>query len=117
MMNQAKRTVAEERVLVLASLVEAGLLSPTVLTEAGLPFLLCGDLTALCRQMEEGAGVVLVSEAVLAGEGLKCLSEELGRQPPWSDLPILLLSRGAAGPVVGAVRWIGSATSWSWMLR
>ena len=55
----------------------------------------------VCEQLTAGAGAVLIAEeAVHGGDG--CLAEWLGRQPPWSDLPVLILARAGANSVAVA---------------
>ena len=53
------------------------------------------DVNALCRKIQEGAAAVLISEeALLAHPDL--LAGCVTRQPVWSDLPILVMSRAGA---------------------
>jgi signal transduction histidine kinase len=47
-------------------------------------------------------GLILTDEA-LAGEGIECLQALVQAQPPWSDLPVLLLTSGPAEPQYAAV--------------
>lgn len=55
----------------------------------------CEGMPALCSQLSEGAGAVLVSEEALAAEP-ECLLRWLGTQPVWSDVPIIVLSRSGS---------------------
>src|ERR1700686_4131951 len=89
-MREMKTSPIEGRVLVLAPATGDAALCWQVLTEAGLPRHGCGDLGCLCRALEEGAEAILLTEEVFAGGGPDCLIEALRRQPPWSDLPVLL---------------------------
>jgi len=47
-------------------------------------------------------GLILTDEA-LAGDGVECLHALVEAQPPWSDLPVLLLSSGPREPQYAAV--------------
>ena len=47
---------------------------------------------------EPRAGGVIVAEEALAESGLVQLERFLAAQPPWSDLPIILLTRGRSAP-------------------
>jgi signal transduction histidine kinase len=47
-------------------------------------------------------GLILTDEA-LAGDGIECLQSLVQAQPPWSDLPVLLLTSGPAEPQYAAV--------------
>ena len=44
------------------------------------------------------AGGAIIAEEALDREGLAAIENWLGRQPPWSDLPIILLTKGRGGP-------------------
>jgi ABC-type branched-subunit amino acid transport system permease subunit len=44
--------------------------------------------------MESGVAVVLLTEESLAIDRAGALAEELARQPAWSDLPVIILTRG-----------------------
>jgi PAS domain S-box-containing protein len=57
----------------------------------------CASVDHLASVMEAGAGAVVVSEeALTTREG--ALAEQLMRQPVWSDLPIIILSRAGVEP-------------------
>jgi len=47
---------------------------------------------------EPRAGGLILAEEALNEEGLQILERWLGAQPPWSDLPVVLLTRGRARP-------------------
>jgi signal transduction histidine kinase len=85
-----------ERVLVLAPTAADAALTRQLLAEAGLACAVCSDLPGLCRELAAGAGAVLLTEEVLADSEADCLTDELGRQPPWSDVPIVLLAGSGA---------------------
>ena len=44
------------------------------------------------------AGGAIVAEEALTDAGTELLETWLARQPPWSDIPIILLTRGRSGP-------------------
>jgi signal transduction histidine kinase len=101
-MRQPSDQPHEERVLVLAPTPADAVVTRTLLAEAGLACHVCADLAALCGECGAGAGAVLLTEEVLADGGADRLVELLRRQPPWSDLPVLLLSGGGADSPVAA---------------
>ena len=47
---------------------------------------------------EPRAGGLILAEEALNDEGLQILERWLASQPPWSDLPVVLLTRGRARP-------------------
>lgn len=102
-MNDTAKPAGKGRVLVLVPTAADEALSRTILMQAGLTCHVCHDLGCLCQELGEGADAVLMTEDVLAGDPPDCLFEVLRRQPPWSDLPVLLLANeGADLPVAGA---------------
>jgi PAS domain S-box-containing protein len=111
-MNETRTLPVEERVLVMAPHAADVALSRQILTEAGLDYHVCSDVGCLCRELEQGAGAVLLTEEVLAGEESESLVQLLQQQPPWSDLPVFLLTdHGADAPVGGtAMERLGNIT-------
>jgi signal transduction histidine kinase len=63
-----------------------------VLANAGLGASACADMSALCRLVEEGVGAALVAEEALDAQSSAMLLDVLGDQPPWSDVPIVVLT-------------------------
>lgn len=100
----------ESRVLALVPTRKDAQLTQAMLAGAGIACHPCADITELCAQLERGVGVVLMAEEALA-KG-KCLREWLARQPPWSDLPLLVSARpGADSAVVAqAMTLLGNVT-------
>ncbi|HEY3863512.1 MAG TPA: ATP-binding protein [Verrucomicrobiae bacterium] len=74
-----------------------------VLGKAGMRAEICATmgalcaLCALCEQAGEKTGALVIGEEILDQKSLARLSDFLGRQPPWSDMPIILLT--AAGEI------------------
>lgn len=63
-----------------------------------VPTVACGSMEELCAHFENGAGAALVSEEALSPEALTCLIEALQSQPPWSDLPVIVLTSPGSSP-------------------
>ena len=89
------QAAVENRVLVLAPTAKDAALSRVILAEAGVACVACADLEDLCRAIARGAAAVILTEEALT-DGGGCLTDVLGRQPLWSDLPLLVLTRGGA---------------------
>ena len=68
-----------------------------MLTEAGMWSHACADLAALQREIEVGAGLVVVTEEALATGDLRDLSAWIEAQLEWSDLPFVLLTHRGGG--------------------
>jgi PAS domain S-box-containing protein len=91
----------ERRVLLVAPTGKDAALTAAILDRSGVPSLRCGDLGEVCDELDAGAGLVLMAEEALTSPGHRRLAQWLGRQPPWSDLPILVVARpGAESTVV-----------------
>ena len=84
----------EQRVLLLAAIRSDALLTHQVLRRAGLQPFICADLENLCQSLHEGAGAILVAEESLFPLGLDELREALEQQPPWSEIPVIVITRG-----------------------
>src|SRR4051812_42562762 len=101
-----------ERILVLASTARDAEITRRLFAEAALPFTDCGDLAALCAEMERDPAVAVLAEESLGASGGDRLAKIIEAQPPWSDVPLVILtSSGAASPTVArAVETLGNVT-------
>jgi signal transduction histidine kinase len=84
----------EHRVLVLAPTLRDALNTSRILGCAGIGTDACGDIDAVCAAIDEGAGALVITEETLTGDRLARLAAFLGRQPQWSDLPVIAVTRG-----------------------
>jgi PAS domain S-box-containing protein len=111
-MTETERKRLEERVLILAPQGKDASLTAALLREAGINCVICSNIEDLVREIEARAGAVLLAEEALSyGEG--CILEHaLSRQPVWSDLPILILTRPGADSATAAqsVQAFGNVT-------
>ncbi len=85
---------ADLQVLLIAPTGADARVSHTVLAKAGINSTLYSDVVALCAALPNGAGAIVLTEEALAGENMLRLTTALNEQPPWSDLPIIVLSHG-----------------------
>ena len=99
----ATSELTECRVLVLAPIGRDATAVGEVLLRAGLQTTVCSDVAALLAALEEGGGAALVAEEALLGEAAASLAAWVGRQPPWSDMPFVVLTSRQTRPEV--VRW------------
>jgi PAS domain S-box-containing protein len=109
--NNAPAT--ERRLLVLTPTGRDASMTRTLLAEGGIRCTVCPDLENLVSELALGAGAILISEEALPNEQqLYYLGDRLSRQPPWSDLPILLLAHPGADSqaVRRTVRALGNVT-------
>src|SRR4051812_4586426 len=94
------------RVLVLAPLGRDAAVLCRLLARDGLAAAPCRDAGDLAARVREGPGAVLLTDEALADPAAPELGRALAGQPPWSDLPVLLLGGGRAG----AARSLGNVT-------
>jgi signal transduction histidine kinase/CheY-like chemotaxis protein len=99
-------------VLVLAPTARDADATRTLLAAGGVEAFVCESLCRLCRETADGAAALLLTEEALRPDGLESLLTLLGRQPPWSDLPVLVLTRGGADSerAVVALEELGNVT-------
>ena len=95
-MNSAAGEHLEQRVLILAPTGRDAALACDMLGKTGFLCTPCADVPELGRELQQGAGAVLIAEEAVASGGGALLAQAIARQPRWSDLPILLLTRSAA---------------------
>lgn len=85
---------AERRVLLVAPTTRDGEVTRSLLAQAGLACVVCDGLRELARAVEAGAAVVLLTEEAVAAPGIDELLMTFAKQPPWSDLAVVLLIKG-----------------------
>jgi PAS domain S-box-containing protein len=102
----------ETRVLVQAPTARDAVATRDILAAVGVASVVCPTLADVCREAARGAGAaVLTAEAVLADKGCQ-LATLLQGQPPWSDLPLIVLTPpGAESPkILRELEAVGSMT-------
>jgi signal transduction histidine kinase/CheY-like chemotaxis protein len=80
------------RVLILAPRGRNAQLTENILEKAGIATFVCRDALQLCEEIIEPAGAVVVCEEALNRAHLECLVGTLEQQPPWSEIPLLVLT-------------------------
>ena len=86
------RGEAPERIALLTPTGRDAAVAASVLENAGLTATACADMAALCRLVGAGVGAVLVAEEALSSEASAMLLAVLSEHPPWSDVPIVVLT-------------------------
>ena len=107
-----------KRVLILAPTGRDAALAGAALSGAGLSAEACAAMNALCREIAAGAGAVLIASEALTPDSVCLLQEALAQQPPWSDLPVIVLTsggressgKGRPSDVLDALDALGSMT-------
>ncbi len=93
-MTVMDRSALELRVLVAAPTGADAATSRAVLAGAGLGCVVYTRPDEICRELDRGAGALVVTEEALDPARFRPCADWLARQPPWSDLPVVLLWRG-----------------------
>ena len=84
----------DERILIIAPTGRDATMTAQLLVEAGLQGKVCQGMLELRREFLSGAGLIFLAGEALTPEALDCLIEALRRQPPWSDIPLVVLTSG-----------------------
>jgi signal transduction histidine kinase len=102
----------ELRALVLAPVGRDAALVVDSFQQAGIQGVVCASVDELAREAARGAGMCVVAEEALASSDLSRLRKTLGRQPAWSDLPLLVVIRPETRleQVLEALGPVGNAT-------
>ena len=114
----------EERILILAPIGQDAAAMARLLQANGLAAAVCGSAAEACGYVEEGAGGLLMTEEALELPQVPELFNALNEQPPWAEIPLIVLTRGgesrlarllnlaaeAAGSLTLLERPIGEAT-------
>ena len=95
---------AAKRVLLAAPTARDAEITRSLLTRAGLACAVCETLAALAREIEAGAGAILLTEDAITDDGIEELLDTLNKQPAWSDLPVVMMMQGGnLSPVASRV--------------
>jgi signal transduction histidine kinase/ActR/RegA family two-component response regulator len=99
-------------VLILAPTKKDAVITQALLVPAGVPGEICESLSDVIAELEAGAAAILIAEELVASDGGNQLAEVIAKQPPWSDLPVLVLTRPGADSVDvdQAIRTLGNVT-------
>ncbi|KAF0104779.1 MAG: two-component sensor histidine kinase transcriptional regulatory protein [Rhodospirillaceae bacterium] len=88
----------ELRALVLAPRGRDAAVACSLIQQTGVACVACPDLKAVVQCLDDGVAFLLMTEEAIRGADLNPLVAWLSRQPPWSDLPFLLVTDHDGGP-------------------
>ncbi len=111
-MTHSNRARLERRAIVLAPTIQDAALTDSVLAQNGIDCVCCDTLEEVCQQLDAGVAVLLLAEESILEDRDDCLTEWLRRQPPWSDMPILVTAWAGAdsAAVARAMDLLGNVT-------
>ena len=88
------KNTLEERVFIIAPVGQDAHVMAQLLDRRGFKTQICASLTECCAQMKSGAGAFVLTEEALELVSSSEFFETLGAQPPWSELPLIILTTG-----------------------
>lgn len=106
------RAFNDRRLLFLAATAKDGESARAMLSPLGIDIDVCRTFGELLREIAAGAGAILLPEELATADHNASLKQLLDEQPPWSDLPVLVLTRPGADSAesAAAARMLGNVT-------
>lgn len=95
--------------LILTPLGRDAAVASGILDRAGVASTICPDLGALTQELAQ-AGCAVVAEEALLHADLSALADWVGRQPPWSDFPFILLTLRGGSASTNLIEVLGNVT-------
>ena len=91
----------------------------SLIEQTGVSCVVCPDLTAVVDFLDDDVAFLLITEEAIRGADLKPLAVWLANQPPWSDLPFLLVTDHGGGPERNPIasRWLETLGNVSFIER
>jgi anti-sigma regulatory factor (Ser/Thr protein kinase) len=90
--SAAANPVLDERILLLVPTGRDAPLAASVLRNESLTVVVKSTMDDLTHALTCGAGLLIIAQEALTPPALDSLSRTLSRQPPWSDLPLIVLT-------------------------
>jgi len=102
----------DRRLLFLPTTAKDAAMAQATLSAMGIRLDVCRTFETLLHELETGVGAILLPEETVSPAHNAALGAVLARQPSWSDLPVLILTRpGADSAASGeAVRTLANVT-------
>src|SRR3954447_8377326 len=95
-----KMSAAEEvesAILVLAPRGKDAENAANALANAAIEAVICRNLIELAQNFDDLTNAIVIAEEALVPSDLLILLDVLGQQPPWSDIPVIILTAPGAG--------------------
>jgi signal transduction histidine kinase len=98
-----------ERVFIIAPVGQDAETMAALLDAKGFETQICHKLDEFARQNTDSAGALLLTEEALESAQASLLLEVLKAQPPWSELPLIILTSGGESRRVGLLNLAATA--------
>jgi signal transduction histidine kinase len=99
----------DERVIIIAPVGQDAEAMATLLNAEGVETQICHGLDEYSRQMRDSAGALLLTEEALEPARGSLLLDVLEAQPPWSELPLIILTSGGESRRAGLLNLTAAA--------
>src|SRR5689334_17548886 len=103
-MAPVTRDALDDRVLILAPVGRDASMTRSILQRVAIASKVCADIDVLCGEASRGAGALVITDEALAHAAFPRLLSMLEKQPPWSDLPIVVCTHGREVTRGGSLR-------------
>jgi signal transduction histidine kinase/ActR/RegA family two-component response regulator len=102
----------DRRLIFLAATTKDASTMQSMLAPTGIRVDVCRSFAAMIQEARAGLGVLMLGEEMVTPANNAALTALLAAQPPWSDLPVLVLTRPGADSerTIAAVRTLGNVT-------
>jgi signal transduction histidine kinase len=107
----ALRQVEDSRVLIVAPSGHDAVNTAQVLQGDQIAAQICGTIEEACDVASRGVGTLLFTQEAMTNPGFQCLVALQENQPPWSDIPLILLTSGLESPSSAFISTRNIATS------
>ena len=99
----------DERVLIIAPVGQDAEAMAALLNAEGFETQICDGLDEYSQQTTESAGALLLTEEALESAQGSLLLDVLKAQPPWSELPLIILTSGGESRRAGLLNLAAAA--------
>ena len=99
----------DERVLIIAPVGQDAEAMAALLDAQGLETQICNGSDEYSRQITDRAGALLLTEEALESPQGSLLLDALKAQPPWSELPLIILTSGGESRRAGLLNLAAAA--------
>jgi PAS domain S-box-containing protein len=96
-MKRKKSDPSGGTVLIAAPLGQDATLAAAALEQAGIPTTICTRVKEIADRLDEATHAILVAAEALVASDVPALLKRLEEQPPWSDIPLILLTSSSSG--------------------
>ena len=107
------------RALILAPRGRDAEVACSLIEQTGVACQVCADLASVVGFVDDDVAFLLITEEAIRGADLRPLAIWLANQPPWSDLPFLLVTNHGGGPERNPIasRWLETLGNVSFIER